>query len=213
MFSPSVPTPEPPPTERVPDLAGWDADELPSDALPVPSLLDGGVQRLDPRYVSSERIGGGIFAAVLLVAGALGIVFYALGSEARVGRIVFLALLLAALVTLAALSAWFYPPLKIRHCRWRLSPSALEIRRGVWFRHWISVPRARVQHTDVERGPLARRFGLAALVVHTAGHQDSEVRLEGLEHGVALALRDRLLAAQAAAREAAPPPSETGDGA
>jgi uncharacterized protein len=56
------------------------------------------------------------------------------------------------------------------------------------------VPRERVQHTDVERGPLGRRFGLATLVVHTAGHQDSEIRLEGLEHGTALAVRDRLLA-------------------
>jgi hypothetical protein len=68
------------------------------------------------------------------------------------------------------------------------------IRSGVWFQHVRTVPRARVQHTDVERGPIERRYGLATLVVHTAGHQDSEIRLEGLAHATAVAIRDHLLA-------------------
>ena len=163
---------------------------------PAPASLFelGLLQRLDPRSVACERIGGWIRAAVLLLLGGAGLVFYWTGRDPRLVRLLFLAGLLAFVVLLSLAATVILPRLAWKHASWRLFPLVLEIRRGVLFRHSISVPRARVQHTDVERGPIERRFGLATLVVHTAGHDDSEIRLEGLEHGVALALRDRLLA-------------------
>lgn len=154
----------------------------------------GVAQRLDPRSVPCERIGGWIRSAVLSVLGAAGLVFYWTGSDPRFVRLLFLVGLLGLLVAASVLATVILPRLAYQHASWRLFPLVLEIRRGVVFRHQIHVPRARVQHTDVERGPIERRFGLATLVVHTAGHDDSEIRLAGLEHGVALALRDRLLA-------------------
>lgn len=156
-------------------------------------LADGRARRLDPRHVPCARLSGLIFSAVLLLGGGAGFAFLVLGTEMGPRRLAAIGSLMAVVVGLVALSAWFYPPLQIRYCSWRLSPFGLELRRGVWFRHSLSVPRARVQHTDVERGPLERRFDLATLVVHTAGHQHSEIRLEGLEHGTALAIRDYLL--------------------
>ncbi len=170
---------------------------------PGAALADGRARRLDARFVPCSRLASGIFAGVLLFAGLLVLAWLVLAAAAPPARLALAAGGIAALVTLAGLSAWFYPPLKYAHTRWRLSSIGLEVRRGVWFRHWISVPRARVQHTDVERGPLGRRFGLATLVLHTAGHQDSEVRLDGLEHATALALRDILLAAEPRAGSAA----------
>jgi hypothetical protein len=69
----------------------------------------------------------------------------------------------------------------------------LQIRRGVFWRTVIDVPRSRVQHTDVSQGPLERRFGLGALVVYTAGTDHSRVDLRGLSHDTAFAIRDHLL--------------------
>ena len=40
-------------------------------------------------------------------------------------------------------------------------------------------------------------FGLATLVVHTAGQQNSEVQLDGVTFDIAKALRDDLMAAGA----------------
>jgi membrane protein YdbS with pleckstrin-like domain len=77
--------------------------------------------------------------------------------------------------------------------RCRLLLDGLWIERGVYWRRETFVPRARVQHTDVNQGPLARRFGIAELKVFTAGTQDAEIEVDGLAHGDALALRDRLL--------------------
>lgn len=78
--------------------------------------------------------------------------------------------------------------------RWRLSDRGLDIHQGVWFRSEINVPRYRVQHTDVQQGPLMRRFGIAKLVVHTAGTKEAFVTLEGISLETARHLRDVLLA-------------------
>jgi len=56
------------------------------------------------------------------------------------------------------------------------------------------VPRSRIQHTDVTQGPYERRFGLATLVVYTAGTEHASIPIEGLSHETALAFRDALLA-------------------
>jgi membrane protein YdbS with pleckstrin-like domain len=55
------------------------------------------------------------------------------------------------------------------------------------------VPRTRVQHLDLERGPIERRHGLATLVVHTAGTRLYALRQSGLLDADAVALRDALL--------------------
>ena len=65
-------------------------------------------------------------------------------------------------------------------------------RSWLW-RHHISVPRSRIQHTDVTQGPYERRFGLATLVIYTAGTEHAAIPIEGLSHDTALAFRDALL--------------------
>lgn len=79
-----------------------------------------------------------------------------------------------------------------RFIAWRLDHAGFSMRRG---RAWFSdtrVPHARVQHVDVKHGPLARRFGLATLVLHTAGTRDSAVSVPGLDADDAARLRDIL---------------------
>jgi uncharacterized protein len=85
------------------------------------------------------------------------------------------------------------PALQYRRARYRVTPFGLEIRWGVIWRRITIVPRSRIQHTDVEQGPLLRRFGLAKLVVHTAGTEHSTVPLYGLAMPDATAIRDDLM--------------------
>jgi membrane protein YdbS with pleckstrin-like domain len=89
------------------------------------------------------------------------------------------------------LVAW--PPVSYRFVSYRVDADGLEIRAGVYFRSVTTVPKSRVQHTDVSQGPLQRRFGLATLTVHTAGTEHAQVALPGLPHDVALRIRDHLL--------------------
>jgi uncharacterized protein len=114
-------------------------------------------------------------------------------------------------VVLLARGAWLFIPLAwlgagawavfniaygrayIRRFRALLLPDGLLVVRGVWWRSEVFVPRARVQHTDVTQGPLARYFGMATLKVFTAGTQHSLIDVPDLAHESAVTLRDTLL--------------------
>jgi membrane protein YdbS with pleckstrin-like domain len=98
------------------------------------------------------------------------------------------ALLLAAVATYVLK----YPPARHRHLRYRVDDVGITIRDGVFWRDWSALPRVRIQHTDVSQGPLQRRYGVADLKLYTAGSRFTRIALPGLEHAVALALRDEL---------------------
>jgi uncharacterized protein len=80
-----------------------------------------------------------------------------------------------------------------KHTCWCLDEEGLHIRRGRWFRRETLVPHSRVQHLDLERGPLERRRGLATLVVHTAGTRTQAVNLPSLLDEQAVALRNAMV--------------------
>ena len=89
--------------------------------------------------------------------------------------------------------AWLYANASYRHARFALTDDGLRIRRGVFWRSEILVPRSRVQHTDLNRGPIDRHFGLATLKVYTAGTKLASVALSGLPDARAVELRDALV--------------------
>jgi membrane protein YdbS with pleckstrin-like domain len=104
--------------------------------------------------------------------------------------------LIAPLLVVAAVSPplWFWPQAHFRRLRFRVDASGIAIERGIFWQSRITVPRARIQHTDVSQGPLQRRFGVGTLKLYTAGSRYTKVELPGLAHAEALALRDALLA-------------------
>lgn len=82
-----------------------------------------------------------------------------------------------------------------RFSQWKLDATGMHVRRGQFWRREILVPRSRVQHLDIERGPIERHFGLATLIVHTAGTRLHAVRQPGFADADAVSLRDALLPA------------------
>lgn len=98
---------------------------------------------------------------------------------------------LAALVALPAWGVWMALR-RYRYARWLLDDTGFGYRRGRLWQVETRVPRTRVQHVDLKRGPLERRFRLATLVVHTAGTRDSAVSVPGLDGEDAERLRDLL---------------------
>jgi membrane protein YdbS with pleckstrin-like domain len=91
------------------------------------------------------------------------------------------------------LRALIWPPLSYRAWRFSLREHDVWMRYGVLWRTRRSVPRVRIQHVDVESGPLERLFGLANLVVYTAGTGDADARIPGLRIRSAEWMRDALL--------------------
>lgn len=83
------------------------------------------------------------------------------------------------------------PPIAYRRWRFALRRGDLWIRKGILVRSVSVIPYRRLQFVDTSQGPLARLFGLAELVVHTAAPGASG-RIPGLGADEAEELRERL---------------------
>lgn len=161
--------------------------------VPTPGVADGHEHALDPASVQAARIVGGVSAAILSALGLIAavIVVVSVGGGALT---VFPAFGVWGLLTaLLATNALVWPALRYRYTSYRVDPQGLRIRRGVLWRSEISIPRSRVQHTDVSRGPVERGFDLATLIVHTAGTENASISLGGLRMARAHAIRDYLI--------------------
>ncbi|MDQ3205936.1 MAG: PH domain-containing protein [Pseudomonadota bacterium] len=79
-----------------------------------------------------------------------------------------------------------------RYTFWRLDGDGLAVRRGRLWQRETRVPKTRVQHLDLKRGPLQRGRELATLIVHTAGTRHSAVTIPNLDAADAERLRDTL---------------------
>jgi uncharacterized protein len=69
----------------------------------------------------------------------------------------------------------------------------LVVRSGIMFRRTVVVPYGRMQLVDVSTGPIDRRFGIAAVQLHTAA-ATTDARIPGLPTEDAGRLRDHLAA-------------------
>ncbi len=152
-----------------------------------------GDQSLDPRSIIVARLSGAILVVALALPSLVGVAIVAIASPWNAGQKLGLFILWLGLAGLGATVCIVWPAARYRHTTYRVDDRGLTIREGIIWRGVTSVPKSRVQHTDVLQGPLQRRFDLATLVIHTAGTQNASVSLSGLAHRVALPLRDFLL--------------------
>jgi len=161
---------------------------------PPPPIADGENHALDPRFIPFQRMVGLIFVSILAVVSIFGLAILLLTADHIPGWLRgLLPLLWLALIVVLAWHAHHWPAVDYRHTSYRVDNQAMEIRKGVFWRVVINVPRSRVQHTDVSQGPLERRYSLGTLVIYTAGTEHAKVDLAGLEHGVAMRIREHLL--------------------
>jgi membrane protein YdbS with pleckstrin-like domain len=149
--------------------------------------------RLSPRLIELDRAIGRITTAVVALFLIPGAVVSALTAGLPFWLDVLVIVGAAALCVVIGWHLHRWPPIDYAHASYTVDPEGLVVRRGVLWRHVISVPRSRVQHTDVSQGPIERRYGLGTIVIYTAGTEHAEVPLRGVEYDTAIAIRDLLL--------------------
>lgn len=147
---------------------------------------------LDPQFVGFTRMVGLITTAVLGILGLIGVVALWLFVSEQIWWMLGLGLYAVVICGLLVM-ALVWPKIEYRHYFWRLDDKGLEIKRGVLWRHRISVPTARLQHADISQGPVQRMFGLSKLTVYTAGTSNASVELDGLSHDTSAWVRDQLI--------------------
>ena len=162
-----------PPTLPPPTLATTAALPTTSSWQPLP-------RRGALLHAAGTAVGFAIPAAIVMAALADQLGGYALMAGLVAGAL--LGLLLGGAIGLR----------RHRRMGWKLDQDGFATRRGGLWRSETLVPVSRVQHLDLERGPLERQLGLATLVVHTAGTRMAAVKLPLLALDDAEALRNHL---------------------
>ena len=143
---------------------------------------------LHPNQVWVLRIRGAIASIFPIV--AVSILSRSLPPEVPIDP----SLIPIAVLLLAAGALVLLPQRRWRAWGYLEEVDELHIRYGLFTRMRTVVPFGRVQHIDVAQGPVERGFGLATLILHTAGTRGASVPLPGLPFDEAERMRDRIRA-------------------
>ena len=145
---------------------------------------DDGLTPLHPNHVKVTRIVAALFALPFVIAS----VILEAVDILPFGLFVIPVFLLAAFVVIRV-------PLRRYHARgFDMGEDRLRVVRGILFQSDTVVPFGRIQHIDVNQGPLQRAYGIATLTVHTAGTHNASVHLPGLEKELASDMREEIRA-------------------
>jgi membrane protein YdbS with pleckstrin-like domain len=140
---------------------------------------------IDRGQLHVMRVNAAVTAIVLIVPAII-------AEFALADRIPVRGAIAGAAVLLGLWIAVFAPSRRWRHWGYAFTGRELHVGRGWWTRVHTIVPVLRVQHIDVAQGPLERSFGVARLILHTAGTDDTTVTLPGITRGTAEGIRDAI---------------------
>jgi uncharacterized protein len=169
----------------------------PADASAlVPPDDEAALTRLHPNFVWALRVQMLVSLVPLLVA-ALVVEFVLAEVAATNPALAILGLLpqgvLSGAVMLITLLLLIFVPMRRYNARgYRMTADRLRVVRGVLWHHDTVVPFGRVQHIDLDQGPIERFFGIARLTLHTAGTHNASVQLPGLGADRAREIREEI---------------------
>ncbi len=137
----------------------------PIDVEGLPRLPEDRFEPLDPRYLRIRWASDAIAATVVVMVAV--VVTLAIPASSSVPRWLpgLVAIGVLALIGLTAWLQW----LEVSRLGYLVREQDFSFRSGVIGRSVVTVPFARIQHVSIDRGPLARAFGLATLQMRTAG--------------------------------------------
>ncbi|RLP69011.1 PH domain-containing protein [Mycetocola reblochoni] len=129
---------------------------------------------------------GSAIALLVIVGASIGVILLFDWSPVIVGWIG------GALAALSLLELAITPR-RVRSIRYLLREDDLIFRKGIMWQRIVAVPYGRMQLVDINRGPIARMFGLSELKFVTAS-SGSDITIPGLPEAQAVELRDHLVA-------------------
>jgi len=145
--------------------------------------------KLDPNFVPAMRVEAMFFWVPALI-GALIADGALQANEAPVP----FGLVSAIVLVFALVFVIRLPARRYQARGYHMSADRLRVVRGILWHSDTIVPFGRVQHIDVNQGPVERFFDIATLTVHTAGTHNASVQLPGLKHETATSMREDIRA-------------------
>jgi membrane protein YdbS with pleckstrin-like domain len=74
--------------------------------------------------------------------------------------------------------------------KYALREKDISYKSGVLFKKLTTVPFSRVQHIEVDEGPISRLFNLASLSIYTAGDSSDDLEIKGITKKEALEIKE-----------------------
>ncbi len=165
-------------TERAPETRGFlsDVDD------------EAELTKLHPNYKFMMRVSAIILALVLMIIAVVADELLSSEFGWPFGLITGPAFLLALFLVIRI------PGARYNARGYQISRDRLRVVRGIMWHSDTIVPFGRVQHIDVDQGPIERALGIATMTLHTAGSHNASVHLPGLGHELAVEMREEIRA-------------------
>jgi membrane protein YdbS with pleckstrin-like domain len=156
----------------------WQNQEVETSTLPRVEVV--AFQKHPVRYMTYRRLLAAIFWIFPVVGFSIPAIIAPGIWMAYVGG----ALFVLILITFLAI------PIGYRKRSYALRERDLTYKKGWLFSSMITIPFNRIQHTEISRGPIERKYELSTLKIYTAGGSTSDLSIPGLETAEAEQLKE-----------------------
>ena len=146
--------------------------------LPQTELIE--FEPLPKRYLNYRRL---TFSILLLVLSAMWIAPLIAGELIGVAISGAVWLCISLLIFLFEKKRYHQKGLALRE-------HDISYKEGVFFQKTVTIPFNRIQHSEISRGPIERKFKLSTLKIFTAGGSQSDLSISGLDPDRAQELKD-----------------------
>jgi len=157
------------------------------DISNIPLIEDIDFQGLDKRYLTAELIATLIFWAIIGI-GASALLFFNPGEFSTL----IISLIIGALVLLI-ITSFIMLILGFKKKLYAVRERDIVYQSGLLWRKFTVLPYKRIQHAEVQQGPIDRLFELSKLNIFTAGGSSSDMSISGLEINQAQSLKHFIL--------------------
>jgi membrane protein YdbS with pleckstrin-like domain len=154
------------------------------DSNDLPSVDQLNFIPLEKRYLKVSLISSAIFWVIIIVAGTLIYIFKKDEIPGLIQIVVPLVLFLFFMLSLYLLIQGFYKK------EYALRQKDIIYKSGFIWQKEVALPFNRVQHCEVNQGPIERMFNLSSLHVFTAGGSSSDLNIPGLNPDTAKQLKE-----------------------
>lgn len=142
---------------------------------------------VDKAYLAVLRVGFSVAHFIGLVAAS--VFAWLLPEPAHYFGFIIIGLLLCSFLWLF----FMWAPKSCARTRYLLREQDINFQKGFMFWKLVSVANNRIQHLEVSQGPVERHYGLAKLMIYTAGTLGSNLKIPGLTLAQAQQLKSLLL--------------------
>lgn len=130
---------------------------------------------LNKKYLPISLLGTWIFGAIMA---GIFLVVNLLNSDLIKTRWILWAIIGGIILFFTFIS--LISVLGFKHKAYAMREHDILYKSGLIFRKTIALPFNRIQHSEINQGPIERRFNLASLSIFTAGGHNSDLAIPGL---------------------------------